>query len=184
MKVRLIDIFWLFVKVGSCMFGGGIVILPLLEKEAVEKRGWLTTDELIEFYAISQLIPGINAPDVSMFIGYKLRGKLGALAAGMGIILVPFILIVSLAAVLSKISGLAVVKGALWGIGLGTIIIIITALRSMLRAGIVDKFTFLCMIFVFAIIAFTTLSPVWVVFVALIIGIFRGFLIKKDEVIE
>lgn len=184
MKVKLIDIFWLFVKIGSCMFGGGIVILPLLEREAVEKRGWLTTDELVEFYAISQLIPGINAPDVSMFIGYKLRGKSGALAAGMGVILVPFILIVSLAVVLGKLSGFAIVKSALWGVGIGTIVILSSALRSMWKSSIIDKATLIFALFVFLLIAFTNISPVWIVFVALIIGVTRGILIKKEEEIE
>lgn len=179
MKVRLIDIFWLFVKVGCSIFGGGIVILPILEREAVKKRGWITSDELVEYYSISQLIPGINAPDVSMFIGYKLRGKSGAIAAGFGVIFVPTVLIICLASVLGLISNLGVVKSALWGISVGTIIIVISAIRTMWGRSIVDRFTGGFFVFVFVITAFTRISPVWLVLIALILGGIRGKMIEE-----
>jgi chromate transporter len=182
MQVKLIDIFLLFLKLGGMIFGGGIVIVPLLEAEAVNKRKWITYDELIEFYSISQLIPGINIPDVSMFIGYKLRGKAGATVAGLGVILIPFILIVSLSFFLGTISHLSMVKSALWGIGIGTIVILSTAARSMWKVSIVDKISAILFILVFLAIFFNLLSPVWVVFIALILGVVRGFLIKDNEV--
>lgn len=184
MKVRLIDIFMLFLKLGCIIFGGGFVILPLLEESAVKKCGWITSEELIEFYAISQIIPGINIPDVSMFIGYKLRGKSGALVAGLGVILVPFILIVSLSTVLNQISSFGVVKSAFWGIEIGTIIILITAVISMWKRSIIDKFSFFFFIFVFLITACTDFSPVWIVFIALLFGLIKGFLIDENEVIK
>lgn len=181
MEVRLIEIFLLFLKLGSMIFGGGVVILPLLEEEAVNKRGWITHDELIEYYAISQLIPGINIPDVSMFIGYKLRGKIGAVVAGVGVIFIPFLLIVSLSFVLGTISHYSIVKSALWGIGIGTIVILSTAARSMWKASIVDKTSTILFFFVFVTIFFNILSPVWVVFIALALGIAKGFSVKKTE---
>lgn len=184
MKVRLFDIFWLFLKLGSVIFGGGIVILPLLETEAVKKRGWLTSEELVEFYAISQAIPGINIPDVSMFIGYKLRCKSGAIAAGLGIVFVPFILIVSLSAFLSLISQNTFLKSAFWGIEIGTIIILISAIRTIWEKSIVDRFTLFFFSIIFLIMAFTKLSPVWIVCIALIFGIIRGFLIEENGSIE
>src|SRR5574344_691277 len=142
-KVRLIDIYLLFLKVGSMIFGGGIVILPLLQAEAVRKKGWLDDEELVEFYAISQLIPGINAPDVSMFIGYKLRNKRGAIAAGLGVITVPFLLILCIATALDFLIHIPLVKSALWGIEIGTIVILTSAIRIMWSKSIIDKFTLL-----------------------------------------
>lgn len=181
MKVSLFDIFWLFAKTGCCMFGGGVVILPLLEKTAVEDKGWLTNDELVEFYAISQLIPGINAPDVSMFIGYKIRGKSGALAAGLGVIFFPSILIVSFAAVLSIVSQISFVKSALWGIEIGTIVVLSIALRSMWTRSIVDRFSLFFFLLVFGLTAFTNVSPVIIVFIALLVGVIRGIAYKQLE---
>lgn len=162
------------------MFGGGIVILPLLEREAVEKKGWITSEELVEYYSISQLIPGLNAPDVSMFIGYKLRGKLGALVAGVGVIFVPTILIICLAAVLGIVSSKPLVKSALWGVEIGTIIILATALRTMLKRSIIDKFSLMFFLLVFVVTVFNILSPSVVVIFALLIGIFIGFQ-KRNE---
>lgn len=180
MKVKLLDIFWLFVKIGSLIFGGGVVILPLLEKEAVHKRNWITSEELVEFYAISQVIPGINIPDVSMFIGYKLRKKSGALVAGLGVILVPFILIVSLSAFLSAISHNEFVKSAFWGVEIGTIIILINAVRTIWLRSIVDKFTLGLFLVIFMLTVFTNLSPVWIVLFTLILGVAKGFLVKDE----
>lgn len=182
MKVSLWEIFLVFLKIGSLLFGGGgVIVLPLLEAEAVKKRGWISSEELIEFFAISQVIPGLNIPDVCMFVGYKLRGKSGAFVAGLGIIIVPFILIVSLAFVLSSISHFSIVKYTLWGIGIGTIVILSSAIRSIWSSSIVDKFTLWFFLFIFALTAFTNLSPVWIVFIALGFGVAKGFLPEKQE---
>lgn len=179
MQVKLIDIFLVFVKVGSLLFGGGWVILPLLEKEAVKKRNWISTEELYEFFAISQAIPGINVPDLSMFIGYKLRGKSGALVAGTSVLLTPFISIILLLTFLNEVSQNSFVKSTLWGIQIGSIVILIIALKTIWKNSIVDRFNIFLFSVVFIVITFTNLSPAWIVLVALFLGIVRGFLIKE-----
>lgn len=181
MKVKLIDIFWLFLKTGSMIFGGGVVIIPLLEAEAVKKKSWVTSEELIEYYAISQLIPGLNIPDVSMFIGYKLRGKSGAVAAGLGIITVPFILVLIFSAFISMISNFSFVKTAIWGVSIGTIVILVSAVKTIWKNSIPNPFTFLLFIAIFILTAFTNISPVWFVFVALALGIIKGYISKEGE---
>lgn len=179
MKVKLIDIFLLFLKAGSMIFGGGVVIIPLLEAEAVKKRNWITSEELIEYYAISQLIPGLNIPDVSMFIGYKLRGKYGLIAAGLGVVFVPFILILIFSMFISLISNFPFVKAAIWGVSIGTIVILVSAVKTIWKSSIPDKFTLLLFITVFILTAFSNLSPVWFVFVALALGIIKGYISKE-----
>lgn len=181
MRVKLKDIFILFLKASCMIFGGGIVILPILEEEVVKKRGWVTKEELVEYYAVSQVIPGINIPDVSMFIGYKLRGKSGAAVAGLGIILIPFLLMVSLAAFLNSIVHNQFVKSAFWGLEIGTIIIIINAVKSIWNKSIVDRFTLLLFILTLSVSVFTNLSPVWIVFAAVIFGIIKGFSVTERE---
>lgn len=180
MDVRLKDIFWLFLKVGSVLFGGGYVLIPMLKSEVVEKRGWITLEELVEFYAISQCIPGINAPDVAMFVGYKLRGKRGALVAGFAVILVPVILIVALAAIISTLSHVGVVKGALWGIGLGIIVLLSLAVRAMWPNSIIDKFTLFLFALVFLATVFVDFSPLITIISAITLGVARGFLMPSE----
>lgn len=179
MKVRLIDIFWLFLKVGSMIFGGGIVIIPLLEAEAVKKRGWITSEELIEFYAISQLIPGINIPDVSMFIGYKLRGKSGALVAGIGVVLIPFLLILIFSMFFNMVTNFSLIKSAIWGVSIGTIVILLSAVKTIWKNSIPDKFTLVLFLIIFILTAFTNVSPVWFVFIALLFGTIKGYITKE-----
>lgn len=180
MKIKLFDIFLLFFKVGYKIFGGGVVIIPLLEAEAVKKKNWITMEELVEYYSISQVIPGINIANVSMFIGHKLRGKAGAIAAGLGVIFVPFILITTIAFALDKISQNIFVKSALWGISIGTVIVILTTVKSIWKHSIVDKFTLFLFILIFAI-SLGNFSPALIVLFAIILGVTKGFLLKNEE---
>ena len=80
------NIYKTFFKVGTLLLGGGYVILPLLQSELVDKKGWSNQDELCEYYALGQSLPGIIAANMSMFVGYKLLGQKGAFAAAAGII--------------------------------------------------------------------------------------------------
>ena len=66
------NIYKIFFKIGTLLLGGGYVILPLLQSELIEKRDWITDDELCEYYALSQSLPGLIAANVSIFTGFKL----------------------------------------------------------------------------------------------------------------
>lgn len=180
MQVSLLEIFLTFLKVGGMIFGGGLVIIPLLEKDVVQKKGWITSEELIEYYAISQVIPGINIPDVCMFIGYKLRGKSGATVAGLGIVFIPFMLMVLVSYFLSTVAHLGIIKSILWGISVGTIVVIYTVIQSILKRSIVDKFTFWFFMLILSL-SFINLSPVWIVIIALSLGVIKGLLVKPEE---
>jgi len=94
---KLRTIFWSFCKIGSVLFGGGYAMLPLLEKEITNNRKWCTQEEMVDTFAIAQLIPGVVAINTSMFVGQRLRGWRGTLAATLGIIAVPFVVILAYA---------------------------------------------------------------------------------------
>jgi chromate transporter len=94
---KLSIIFWSFCKIGALLFGGGYAMLPLLEKEVTEYRKWSTQEEMVDTFALAQLIPGVVAINTAMFIGYRLRGWRGTLAATLGVIAVPFIVILAYA---------------------------------------------------------------------------------------
>ncbi len=95
MEKTLYQIFKTFFKVGTLLLGGGYVILPLLQSELVDKKNWINDDELCEYYALSQTVPGIIAANISIFAGYKLRGTAGAIAALMGIVTPAFVAIIA-----------------------------------------------------------------------------------------
>lgn len=95
---KLRTIFWSFFKIGALLFGGGYAMLPLLEREVTEHRKWCTKEEMVDTFALAQLIPGVVAINTSMFVGHRLRGWRGTIAAMLGIITVPIIVILAYAA--------------------------------------------------------------------------------------
>lgn len=125
---ELWQLFLAFLRIGSFTFGGGYAMLPMIQREIVQKYGWATDDDIIDFFAIGQVTPGVIAVNTATFVGYKVAGLAGALVATLGVIFTPIILITALASVLVQFSELALVQHALghsslrsgldWGRGL------------------------------------------------------------------
>ena len=129
--MSLFKLFLIYVKIGAILLGGGYVILPIMTNEFVDKRNLVSHDDLIDYFALAQSLPGIIAANMSMFIGYKLRGKWGALVAMIGVTFIPFWTIVLLASVLGALTQNSYVVGALWGVGISVIALIMLTVREM-----------------------------------------------------
>lgn len=174
-------LFLVFAKIGAILLGGGYVILPIVTEEFVKKRKLISQEDIIDFFALSQSLPGIIAANISMFIGYKLHGKFGALTAMFGIIFVPFWTIVLLASVLDILVNNNYIQGALWGVGVAVIVLIIMTIREMWQKS--KKDTFFYTIFfstLFALIVFK-LSPVQAILIFTIIGIIYKKLVERKQ---
>lgn len=180
MNKTLYQIFKTFFKVGTLLLGGGYVILPLLQSELVEKRSWIDDNELCEYYALSQTIPGLIAANLSIFVGYKLRKTSGAIAAIVGIVMPAFISIIILAKLVEEIIQLKFVQSIFWGVGIGVLILIFLAVREMWRKSIVDKFT--CWIFFVTFILSTCFKapPAALIILAIFLGLWLQYQ-KKIE---
>ncbi len=181
-KISLLRLFFIFVKVGAILLGGGYVILPILESELVEKRKLIEHDDLINYFALSQSLPGIIAANISMFIGYKLCGKIGALIAMLGIIFVPFIAIVLLASIINSISSNILVQSALWGINIAVIALILLTIREMWQKSKKDYYFYT--IFVLALLAllFLEFSPIKTILMFSFVGVLYKALTTSKEV--
>lgn len=165
------SIFKTFFKVGTLLLGGGYVILPLLTSELVEKKHWITSDELCEFYALGASLPGIIAANTAIFTGRKLLGRKGAIAATIGVVLPSFLAIVLLASILSEIVDKPSVQHIFWGVGIGVITLLFLAVKEMWTKCVVDKFS-ICVYSVCLILAFTRVIPLsLIVILALVSGI-------------
>lgn len=165
------SIFKTFFKVGTLLLGGGYVILPLLTSELVEKKHWITSDELCEFYALGASLPGIIAANTAIFTGRKLLGRKGAIAATIGVVLPSFLAIVLLASILSEIVDKPSVQHIFWGVGIGVITLLFLAVKEMWTKCVVDKFS-ICVYSICLILAFTRVIPLsLIVILALISGI-------------
>ena len=141
MEKSIYTIFKTFFKVGTLLLGGGYVILPLLTSELVEKKKWITSDELCEYYAIGASLPGIIAANTAIFTGRKLLGTAGAIAAIVGMILPAFLAIVLLASILAELIAKPSVQHIFWGVGIGVIVLLFLAVKEMWSKSVVDKFS-------------------------------------------
>ena len=171
MKISLAKLFLIFVKIGTILLGGGYVILPILRAEFVEKYKLITEEELVEYFAISQSLPGIIAANISIFVGYKLHRTLGAIVARLGVNLSPFLCIVLLATLISTFVDAAIMQGLFWGIGIGVIILLISATKEMWSKSVTDKFSLLLFSVALFTLLTTSISPVIVVIFSAISGI-------------
>ena len=138
-------------------------------------------DELINFFALAQSLPGSVAANVSMFIGYKLRGKLGALCAVLGIIFVPFWIIVLLASVLSAFVDNHILQGALWGIGIAVIALILLTVKEMWENSHKDLFFYTIFFLSLIILLVFRLSPISTILFCSCIGIIFKTVQRKSE---
>ena len=104
-----VDLFLTFAKVGVCTFGGGYAMLPILQREVVEKKGWATEEELTDYFAIGQCTPGVIAVNTATFIGQKFRGNLGGTIATLGVVFPSLVIITLIAAFLTNFAEIPVV---------------------------------------------------------------------------
>ena len=170
MQKSLWNIFKTFFKIGTLLLGGGYVILPLLQSEVANKKGWTTTDELVEFYAISQSLPGIIAANISIFVGYKLMKIPGAIAALAGVIAPAFLAIVLIANILTELVGLKSVNNIFAGVAVGVVVLVILTIKEMWEKSVVDNFSKI--LFLAALIfACLKVSPVVIIIGSVIAGI-------------
>ena len=176
------NIFKTFFKIGTLLLGGGYVIFPLLQSEIVEKKSWADFDEVCEYYALSQSLPGLIAANVSIFVGYKLDGQRGAIAALSGIIAPSFLAIVLIASVLEELVKNNFIHSIFAGVGVGVIVLLILAVKEMWSKSVADKFTWL--IFLFSLVmSVLKISPVLVILVSIGAGIlYKNRMQNKKEV--
>ena len=173
--MSLFRLFLIFVKIGAILLGGGYVILPIMYDEFSEKRNLVSKDDITDFYALSQSLPGIVAANISMFVGYKLKGIKGAIAAITGITFVPFWIIVCLASVIGIYANNKYVQGMFWGIGIAVIALIILTIRELWQKSDKNRFFYFIFLCTLATLLYTELSPVQIILIFTILGI----LIKK-----
>lgn len=175
---ELIDLFIAFARVGVLTFGGGYAMLPILQREIVEKNDWATDEELMDYYAIGQCTPGVIAVNTATFIGQKKKGIVGGITATLGVVMPSLIIIIAIAAFISNFSDLAIVKNAFAGVRVCVCVLIFNAVVKLWKSSVVDKATLIIFTGVFLGSVFTDLSPILFVVITAIAGI----IVKNMEV--
>ena len=172
-----LDLFLTFAKVGVCTFGGGYAMLPMLQREIVENKGWATEEEIMDYFAIGQCTPGVIAVNTATFIGQKQKGIAGGIVASLGIVFPSLVIISMLAGVIEAFSHLAWVQHAFGGVRICVCVLILNAVVKLYKKAVLDKATFAIFLVVALGSYLTDLSPV--IFVLAAAGV--GILLKQME---
>ena len=168
---ELLEIYLSFFKMGSVTFGGGYAMLPILQREVVEKKKWLSSEEIMDYYAISQGLPGIIAVNVAVFIGHGRRKLAGGIAAALGVVSPCILIITVIAAFLSNFQDNAYVQHAFAGISVCVCALILNAVLDLGKKGIRDLLGAVLCVATFILVEFTEISPILIVVAAALIGI-------------
>lgn len=176
---ELIDLFTAFFKIGAFTFGGGYAMLPMIQKEVVEKHKWATDDEILDYFAIGQCTPGVIAVNTATFIGYKCKKVLGAISATLGVICPSIIIICIIASVLQNFAEIPQVKSAFAAISVAVVVLILDAVIKMFKSSVKDTFGLIICLVVFGILLIFNISPVVIVVSAAIVGILKKNIGRK-----
>lgn len=166
---ELLELYTAFLKIGAVNFGGGYAMLPLLERDLVQDRGWTTTEDLTDYFAIGQCTPGLIALNVATFIGSRRKGIAGAIAATVGFVSVPILIILLIATFLQGFADLPVVQNAFAGIRVCVCVLIIQAVLRLWNKSVVDKTTLVLYLAVFLMTALSGVLPLAVPAAVLVI---------------
>ena len=166
-----LELFLTFAKVGVMTFGGGMAMLPILQREVVEDHHWATEEELMDYYAIGQCTPGIIAVNTATFVGQKRKGTLGGIAATLGMVFPSLVIISILAGLITNVSSVAWVQNAFAGIQVCVCVLIFNAVVKLLKKSVIDKRTSVIFLLVMIGSTLLNLSPVWFVLLAALAGI-------------
>lgn len=175
---ELFEIFTVAFRVGLFTFGGGYAMLPILQREVVESRGWVSDEEVLDYYAIGQCLPGIIMVNTMIFVGNKRRGKAGGIAAALGTVCPALIIITLIAALLTNFADVPAVKNAFAGIRVCVVVLILNSIIKLWKSSMIDWKCFVIFGLVVLGSLFTSITPVVFVILAAIAGI----VIKSLEV--
>ncbi len=168
---ELWDLFITFAKVGVMTFGGGMAMLPILQREVVQNKGWATDEELTDYFAIGQCTPGIIAVNTATFIGQKQRGVWGGIFTTLGMVFPSLVIITALAGLITNFAHVAWVQHAFAGIRVVVCVLIFNAVLKLWKSAVHDVWGALLFAAVLAATLLAGLSPVVYVLLSAVAGI-------------
>ncbi|MGN0971314.1 MAG: chromate transporter [Aristaeellaceae bacterium] len=162
-----------FFTIGALTFGGGYAMLPMLEREVVEKHKWATQEEILNYFAIGQCTPGIIAVNTATFVGYKQRKVPGGIAATLGLVSPSLIIIILIAMVLQNFMAIAWVQHAFAGIRVAVCALIASSVLKLAKGNLKKWWHGVLAVAAFVVVALGQ-SPVWVVAACAVLGAVLG----------
>ncbi|KAA6345299.1 Chromate transport protein [termite gut metagenome] len=165
-----LSLFGIFFKIGFFTIGGGYAMVPIMEEEIVRKRAWISKEDFLDLLAISQSVPGILAVNISVFIGYKLRGIRGSILTAFGTVLPSFLIILPIAIFFHNFKDNAIVERIFKGIRPAVVALIAAPTFSMAKSAKINRYNIWIPVVSALLIRLLGFSPVWIIIGAGIVG--------------
>jgi len=175
------QLFGTFFKIGAFTFGGGYAMIPLIQKETVEKHGWMTDEDILEIVAIAESTPGPIAINAATFVGYRRCGFVGALCATLGVVLPSFLIILAISGVLREFREVKAVQYAFNGIRSGVLALLIKALFGMYKKSRKDAVSYIIMAVSFVLAAFVKIDVMLIILGCGLFGLVSYLILKRRE---
>ncbi|MBR0414673.1 MAG: chromate transporter [Clostridia bacterium] len=176
---KLLELFLIFLKIGAFTFGGGYAMIPLIQKEAAEKKGWIKKEDILEIVAVAESTPGPIAINAATLIGFRHAGFFGAFFATLGVVLPSFVIIVALTFIFEAFKNNRVVAYAFAGIRAGVLALLIHALYTMFKQTQKNAFSYIIMGAAFIAVAVFKVNILFVVIGAAVLGLVYSFMVQR-----
>lgn len=177
--MKTLQVFLTFFKIGAFTFGGGYAMIPLIEKETVEKKKWITDDDVLEIITIAESTPGPIAINAATFVGYRVCGFWGALTATLGVVIPSFGIILAISILIKQFRDIKAVQYAFNGIRAGVLALIIKALLSMYKQCPKNFTSYIVMISAFILTAFLNVNVLAVIVGCAVFGLVSSILTTR-----
>lgn len=172
----LIQLFFTFLKIGTFSFGGGYAMIPFIQREIIENHHWINNNVFMDIIGISQMTPGPIAINSATFVGYKVSGVLGSIAATLGVVTMSFILVSIVSKAMEKFKESKVLRGALLGMRPVLIALIIQAFFDLAKDAYIDIKSVIITLIIGALLLSKKVHPIIAIIISGIFGIiFYGF---------
>ncbi len=176
---QLLTLFSVFFKIGAFTFGGGYAMIPLIQKEVSENRNWISEEEILDVFAISESTPGPIAINSATFIGYKIAGFWGSFFATLGVVLPSFIIISLISMILDKFQDNKAVQYAFFGIRAGVLALIVKAFWSMAKVCPKNTISYIIAALAFIFAAIIKINVLYIIIVCAVIGLVFSFVAER-----
>lgn len=173
-------LFLTFMKIGAFTIGGGYAMLPLIQREVVDRR-WMTKEDFIDLFSVAQSLPGIFAVNIAIFVGYKLKKVRGGIICALGSILPSFLIILAIALFFTQFKDNEWVEKAFKGLRPAVVALIAVPCLTTARSIKLSSKQLIIPVIAALLIWKAEISPVWIIIAAIIGGIYYGIRIKKDQ---
>jgi chromate transporter len=176
---KLWKLFVIFLKIGTFTIGGGYAMVPLIEKEVVDKKKWIDRDDFLDMLALAQSAPGPIAVDVAVFVGYKVAGVPGSIVSVLGSILTAFVVLLATAVYFTGVKDNAIIGRIFNGIRPAVVALIAAPVIRLGKSAKINRKTIIIPVITVILVAFLNVNPIYVILASILAGLLFGTMKKR-----